>query len=352
MTRTLGSELKRADGRPSGFDYLRLGLAVSIVAWHTLAVCYGPQTEAPLWMQWFRPGPFFIIPAFFALSGFLVAGSLERNSIRSFVTLRVIRIAPALAVEVIVSALVIGPLLTGLDLSAYFQDVLFRRYFLNLVGYIQYFLPGVFTDQPAPWVNLQLWTVPYELECYVAITVLAILGITKRPPLLLMAAIAAAVVLTVNGIVRTPPAMDGAMPGRGLVVAFLIGVAFYRLRDAVPLSRIALAASLAAYVVLCFFPQTVFLSAVPAAYVTIYFGLLNPSRLPLVKSADYSYGIFLYGYPIQQSMSFLFPELRVPLLNFAVTLPVVCALAWLSWTLVESKILARRKAIIGRVESL
>lgn len=77
MTKTLGSALKRAEDRPSGFDYLRLSLAVSIVAWHTIAVCYGPQAEAPLWTQWFRPLPFFIIPAFFALSGFLVAGSLN-----------------------------------------------------------------------------------------------------------------------------------------------------------------------------------------------------------------------------------------------------------------------------------
>ncbi len=350
MTKTLGSALKRAEDRPSGFDYLRLSLAVSIIAWHTITVCYGPQAEAPLWTQWFRPLPFFIIPAFFALSGFLVAGSLERNSIGAFVVLRVIRIAPALAVEVLVSALIIGPLVTRFDLSAYFQDHLFQRYFLNLFGYIQYFLPGVFTDQPAPWVNLQLWTVPFELECYVAVTILAALGVTRRPSVLLLVAVAAAFVLTVNAVFRSPPTMEGAIPGRGLVVAFLVGVALYGMREVVPFSRAAFLASLIAYIGLCLFPQTLFLSVIPAAYVTVYVGLLNPPRVLLVKGADYSYGIFLYGYPIQQTVSFFLPELRLPLFNFMMTLPVVCLLAWMSWVFVESKVLSQRKGIIRFIE--
>lgn len=250
----------------------------------------------------------------------------------------------------LVSALIIGPLVTRFDLSAYFQDHLFQRYFLNLFGYIQYFLPGVFTDQPAPWVNLQLWTVPFELECYVAVTILAALGVTRRPSVLLLVAVAAAFVLTVNAVFRSPPTMEGAIPGRGLVVAFLVGVALYRMREVVPFSRAAFLASLIAYIGLCLFPQTLFLSVIPAAYVTVYVGLLNPPRVPLVKGADYSYGIFLYGYPIQQTVSFFLPELRLPLFNFMMTLPVVCLLAWMSWVFVESKVLSQRKGIIRFIE--
>lgn len=66
---------------------------------------------------------------FFALSGFLVAASFERTkTLGMFYGLRAIRIYPALAFDTIVSALILGPLFTGLPLSSYFSDPLFLRY--------------------------------------------------------------------------------------------------------------------------------------------------------------------------------------------------------------------------------
>jgi peptidoglycan/LPS O-acetylase OafA/YrhL len=122
-----------------------------------------------------------ILPMFFALSGFLVAGSLERcRTLVGFLSMRALRILPALAMEIVLSALVLGPLVTDLPTAAYFGDPEFARYFLNIIGDIHYHLPGVFVTNPLASVNQQLWTIPFELECYVALAVLASLGLHRQ----------------------------------------------------------------------------------------------------------------------------------------------------------------------------
>src|SRR5258708_3061988 len=110
---TIGRRILESTGNTSGFDYLRLILAFSVLGWHTIPLCYGKEFAAQV-----LAGPIgnlvrLVLPMFFALSGFLVAASLERSSsLRVFLGLRGLRILPALTVEVLLSALILGPLLT------------------------------------------------------------------------------------------------------------------------------------------------------------------------------------------------------------------------------------------------
>lgn len=338
--------------RPSGFDYLRLYLSVSIVAWHTIAISYGHAVEQPLWTSWWRPLPFFLVPSFFALSGFLVAGSLERNTIPAFLTLRILRIFPALTVEVLVSALLIGTFVTTLPLSAYFHHGDFWRYFLNMVGDIHYVLPGVFTDQPSPYVNLQLWTVPYELDCYAVITLLAVATLTRRPNLLFLAVMAGTLAYVVKPFIVTTAIRVDALQGKPLTICFLFGVTIYFLRSKIPYHVGLFAMAVAAYLATCYFPKIAILAALPVAYITVFIGMLNPTRNLLIRGANYSYGIYLYGYPVQQLVSYLFPTHRNPLFNFAVSLPLIVVLAMASWELIESPVLDRRKAVLALIPSM
>jgi peptidoglycan/LPS O-acetylase OafA/YrhL len=179
--RSVEEALERAGGRPTGFDYLRLVLSVAVIAIHETAICYGYEAESRFTEGPVRPLIAIILLMFFSLSGFLVAGSLERcRTLVMFMGLRAIRIMPALAVEVLLSALILGPLLTSFSLYQYVSDPLFARYFLNLIGDVQISLPGVFTNTPSPNVNPQLWTVPFELLCYIALGVLAAIGVTRH----------------------------------------------------------------------------------------------------------------------------------------------------------------------------
>jgi peptidoglycan/LPS O-acetylase OafA/YrhL len=347
---TIEKQMAQVGARPAGFDYMRLILSVMIIVFHSVAVCYGRDAETALWTSWYSPALYFMVPCFFALSGFLVAGSLERNSISAFVTLRVIRIFPALTVEVLVSALLIGPMVTTLGLSEYFSSGEFFKYFRNIVGDIQYRLPGVFSDHPSDVVNSQLWTVPFELECYLAIVVLALLGFVRRPRWLFAVTIGLVVVLTAKTYFVGP--IWPFMPGRGLMACFLFGVALFRLRGLIPYSVFLLFFSLVIYYALYSFNVTRLFTTLPVAYITIFLGLQDPRRLLLVKGADYSYGMYLYGYPVQQTVYYFFPQARTPYLNATVSLMFAAMLAYVSWTFIEAKVVGQKKVAVSFVSSL
>ncbi len=79
MRSTVGFYWNTAEGRPAGFDLLRIALAMVLVFWHSFPLSYGLSANNDGWTGPVRPLIFFIVPSFFALSGFLVAGSLQRN---------------------------------------------------------------------------------------------------------------------------------------------------------------------------------------------------------------------------------------------------------------------------------
>ena len=347
---TLGDRLKRTGGRPAGFDVLRLGLAAAVIIQHGVNVTQGQAAADALfrsgWRALFEP----VLPMFFALSGFLVAGSLFRcRSLIGFCGLRLLRIVPALAVEVGLSALLLGPLLTVLPLAAYVADPAFGAYLLNIFGLIHYELPGVFLTNPDPrTVNAQLWTVPYELECYLALAGLAMLGLPWRR-LWFVAAVVALQILLVCAMLTAPATLEITVPGRALVLCFLAGVALFLFKERIPWhgGLFLLAAGLGE--ALLWMPGGSALVAWPAAYATIYLGLLSPPKPAFLFDGDYSYGLYLYGFPIQQTLASLWPGMPAVVNAFAALL-LAFGFAQLSWRLVERRALMLRPTL-HRIEN-
>lgn len=342
---TLEDRITEAGNRPSGFDYLRLILATLVVVSHTVNVCYGIPYTGSVWTSPVRPFLAIILPMFFALSGFLVAGSLERcRTLISFLGLRVLRLVPALAVDTMLAAFVIGPIFTVVAYDQYFTDPRFFRYFLNIVGEIHYTLPGVFERNPWPdAVNQQLWTLPYELKCYAAIAGLALIGFVRHARRFLMFLVASAVAIVVVYVfVRGAQALT-TVPGSVLVECFLVGIGGYLLRGRIVWSLALFVASSVLTLVLLSVPAGDYFAAIPITYVTIYIGLTEPRRVKLISSGDYSYGIFLYGFSIQQSVVALLGVTgTIWYVNLAIALPVTCAFAAFSWWCVEKPALLLR----------
>lgn len=343
---TFAGRLAATDGRPSGFDYMRLVLALGVIGWHGSTVSYGLDALAGPWQRVLSPLALLIVPMFFALSGFLVAGSLERSkTLIGFLGLRVFRIMPALSVEVLLSALILGPLLTTYDLADYVTDREFSLYFWNMVGHIHYLLPGVFEDNPVRSVNGQLWTVPYELVCYIVLSVLAVSGIFRRRPLLLGFLCAYYVAQLANTALRPSTDYQGA-GGSSVVMAFVAGLVMFGYRDRIVWSKALFAVALIASVALpLFVPKGVRFVAVPVAYMTVYLGLLDPPRSRVLLSGDYSYGLFLYGFPVQQAVWAMIPYAREWHTNVLVSLPCAVVIAVTSWWLVEKPVLGQRDKI-------
>lgn len=349
---SLGERLTATEGRPSGFDYLRLGLAVSVVIDHSIVMTYG--SDEGLYMSPLRPFLRAIVPMFFALSGFLVAGSLERSkTLLFFFGLRAIRIYPALVVEVLLSAVLIGEAVTTLPLADYFRNPLFFSYLLNVFGDIHYKLPGVFLNNPRPEVvNAQLWTVPFELFSYVALgcLVLAANGVGVRRKTLISLSILGLIFADLS--VRfyrhrwdLPAIVEFNFRGPLLVVCFLAGVSLYFHRDRIMWSFRLFVGSLAASIALLWFvPLGDYPGSLTLTYVTVYLGLTNSKRLTLIKGADYSYGIYLYSYVVQQLFAYLAAP-RFWWINALICIPASACLAAFSWHVIEKPAQNLRKPL-------
>ncbi len=79
------------------------------------------------------------------------------------------------------------------------------------------------------------------------------------------------------------------------------------------------------------------------AYVTVFLGATKLPAIPFFRRGDYSYGIYLYGFPIQQAIVAI-TNTRDPFVLFALTVVPVTALAVVSWHVVEKPTLKLRKA--------
>ncbi len=331
----------------SGFDYMRLVLAAAVLLWHSHAVVHG--FEAGRLIQGTPAGilPRLVLPMFFSLSGFLVASSLERTrSLRVFLTFRAMRILPALAVEVALSSMLIGPLVSQVDFAQYLQSPVFHRYLLNMVGDISFHLPGVFLTNP--WsgiVNASLWTVPYELECYILLIVVQVSGLSRRPlgPLVVTMVLSLCFLLFFRKHSVDALAID-PVPGRMLVLSFLAGISLQAARRAIPYSMLLGFVAAVVGVACLSQPALQFLAPLPIAYVTVWLGLRNPPRNRLLLGGDYSYGLYLYGFVVQQGLMFVFGNgFHSTLLLFAVALAVTSLVAYGSWHMIERPVLRLKR---------
>jgi peptidoglycan/LPS O-acetylase OafA/YrhL len=339
---SLADQLALSRNRPAGFDYMRIALAAAVICLHSANVTLGLGRAMEI-VGHFRTVNAMILALFFTLSGFLVTASLLRcKSLLSFIGLRVLRIAPALVVETTLSAVIIGPIFTAIPLAQYFADSRFHVYFLNVVGDMHFELPGVFLHNPAPdLVNAQLWTVPYELWCYAMLALLAATTICFNRVLYLGFLVFAQIGLVCYDIYHSDELFIHLRPHL-LVFSFLLGVGFYLWRDKVPFNRAACLFAL----VLCAAGMAggrgdaIFV--VPAAYVACYLGLMNPRRSWIVSSGDYSYGMYLYGFVIQQCVAAVGPSVQCWYLNVLISLPIAFGVAVASWHLVEKHALRLR----------
>ncbi len=357
---TLGARLEHYRGLGPGFDFLRIGLACAIVVFHA----YWLSGDTYLRTTGFWFGEYALVPMFFALSGFLISGSALRLTLYNFLLNRGLRILPALAVDVVFCALVIGPVMTTFALSKYFADPDFFRYFLNVTGWMHYHLPGVFSTLPTYRVNGSLWSVPYEMLCYGIISCLILSKAMLNPRailaviLIFMATglVAELVQSHISNLVFTVLRFLLISRGGQTITAFLMGIGLYVYRDRIPYSWPLLGLS----VVICGFAIAYLETAdiehvlnrflvLPAlVYITVFLGL-TPIPVPaFLRKGDYSYGVYLYHAPLLQVLISLAPGVFLkagsgPAFLTLFGIPAVGIFAAFSWHNVEKPVLGLRK---------
>lgn len=297
------------------------------------------------------------VDIFFVASGFLVTQSiLTRGSLVAYSISRGLRIYPALIVVVCLSALVLGPLVTALPASEYFSTrSVFSYIFFDASAldpfHTRFELPGVFTGNPYPAVvNASLWTLPWEVWMYILLAGIFVARLLRSAGLatiwlLLMAGHAASMFDIIDFGLRGEIALR-------FLSYFFTGALFYRYRDMLPLTPFRQAILTAVFVVVTLMARNAVLLPIFLAHTTLFLALHKPLVVKrLSKGADFSYGLYLYAYPVQQLLVMALgphdPYLHT-LLAFALTVP----LAAFSWYLIEKPALALKPILIARSDSL
>lgn len=341
-TPTLG-ELHRLCGRQNNFTLIRVVLAAAVIYGHSYALSPRPGRQE-FAAQLFKPYNMYsgsvAVLAFFLVSGFLVAASLvSRGSVIQFLKARVLRIYPGLAVCILLLTFVLGPLATQVPKSQYFSDpqiLDFLKHNLTLLDGVRFYLPGVFQQNPVPAVNGSLWSLPVEVKLYLVLSLLGLLGILRSR------AVTNVVVFSlVVAWILKPARFDFLIPGPaapGWALMFAIGVLLYLNRDSVPLNKGILGAFFFIAVVMYGTDRFPIAFGAFLAYATFWVAYVPKLSWP-EWLGDNSYGIYIYGYPVQQAVKCLMPSAS-PLTNTAVALPITFLIALASWHYVEKPALS------------
>lgn len=325
-------------GRENNVLALRYAAAATVILFHCYALT-GRWLEEPVYAS-FAPLNLAVlgVEVFFVLSGFLVTQSwLARPAVVPYTAARVLRIYPALVAATIFTIAVAGA--TGaLPWREYLASPVTWRFFVRTASGFDVTdrLPGAFLDNPFPLAaNGSLWTLPVELRLYVALGIAGVLGLLVRPRA--WAAVAVALVVVASAWPGIVPLAPDSLGTRIAALLFLLGSLACVWQRHVPLSLPA--AALAIAVVFADARGDVRggpLFALLLAYVVLVVAYHPALRVRSVgRAPDYSYGLYVYAFPIQQAIVWAKRDIS-PGLLFVSAAAATLAVAALSWHLLES----------------
>jgi peptidoglycan/LPS O-acetylase OafA/YrhL len=334
--------------RPNNFDLLRLAFAGSVMLFHIPTL--SGEAELRVLSQAFSAD--IAVKAFFVISGYLVMMSWERSaSLRDYAGKRVRRIYPAYAAVVLLCALV-GAWLTVAPVEAYFGADLARYCAANLafLNFLAPTLPGVFDGQPFSEVNGALWTLKIEVMYYLCVPALAwtMTRLGRWRTLMGLYALSLAWVLAMRATYAAHDdgiwlQLERQLPGQ--LRYFLVGVAWYFVRDTMRWRVWIGAAALAAFIatrVAVMAPLNLVLEPIALGTLVIFAANGLPYLGNLARFGDLSYGVYIIHFPVIQTAVWMGLFVDKPWSAAVLSIALVVAAAALSWHAVERPFLERR----------
>jgi len=337
------------DLRTNNFDFLRVLLAISVVWSHSFGLYFGTEENEPISILLngvYNTGNI-AVRAFFCISGFLITASyLRNNSLYSYFCKRILRIYPGYIVCVMICSFIVIPAFSTsvtLDLTQVMRTIA-ASFFLD----DEFPQSNAFESHPLTAINGSLWSISYEFWCYIGIAVLGVFKLLERRQLVSLIAVA----FTMSGVFLDVYDLN---PGLGIIgdiigwpylwtsvaPCFLSGSLIYLYKEKLPRDARTLVFLVTCAVVSSQFSSILTHAIFPycLAYLVFYFSY-SKLKMPDAKYGDFSYGTYLYGFPIQQM-------LLTAGLPFVVYVPTAMSLSLiagvLSWWVIERHFLRRPK---------
>jgi len=355
-------------GNRNSLGLLRLVLASVVILDHAFPL--GGFGTDPFWALTNNQASLgsIAVGGFFAISGYLIAKSGMSGDVVQFMWRRTLRIFPAYWLVLIVTAAIVGPLIWLAD------GHVFVDYFtFGPAGPVHYFIAnwnlnigtyGIYdllTDT-TPYgreiggsaFNGSIWTLIYEWNCYLIIAVMVLFGVFTRARILVP--IVAGYFLVLQVVLATNPAALATIAPRlvdqytiSLGFAFMVGSVLAVYSTKIPFdNRLGILSALVFLFALRYGGFST-IGTVAGVYLVMYLAARLPRQVQWIGAKnDYSYGVYIYGFLVQQVTAYLgwYKLGYVPWVVICFAISFGCA--WISWHLVEKRAMSLKNWGPGR----
>lgn len=332
--------------RKNNFDLIRLLAAIVVLIAHL-----APKSQDAAFVTLTNIfNPKVAVDSFFIISGFLIFRSFENtSSLKSYIQKRAKRILPAYVAVIVIFAFALY-FVSSVSFREYFNIEFVKYIFFNLItlNFLQSTLPGVFVDNPyTSAVNDPLWTIKVEIMFYIVVPFIAyILHKTNKvfaiSIIYLLSILYSTVVVQLVDLLSPEMLIQLEQQLPGQMAFFISGAFLYYFYDKFK-DNVMLLLPIATLIITVhnLVAQVYFLYPLALAVIVIYFCLIFKYLGNFGKYGDFSYGIYIWHFPILQ----IFTHFRLfdhPWLGIPLVLACVFLVSYLSWHLIEKPFLARK----------
>jgi peptidoglycan/LPS O-acetylase OafA/YrhL len=321
----------------NNLDIFRVIAAVMVIYGHAYALLPTEGSIDPIGkLLKFDYSGSLAVKIFFFLSGLVVTNSLIQNrNIKQFLISRFFRIWPAFIVVLAAMAFILGPILSQKTLNEYFSNSQVYGYFFRSIFMdVRFDLPGIFQTNAIKSANGSLWSIPLEIYAYILLILAYWSGLLNNTKIsIFLFSIILIDPLVGNKLLFTwlPQNPEITM----LAPCFAAGSLFALLKEKINVNSQLL---FSCWVLCLLFKKSSF--NFYFLYLAIFFSILFLASLDFMikikPSSDISYGLYLWGWPIQQVLAQFFPEYGIKF-NQAASIVIAICFGFASWHLIEKR---------------
>lgn len=333
--------------RTNNLNLLRLLAASLVVFSHSFPLSMGSNEFEPfrLLNGYFTFGQL-AVAIFFVISGYLITISWNRKPhFFTFCWKRLLRIYPGVIAVILFTVFIIGPIATSLNLKEYLISIPYFQMIKDMILLSQVNLPGVFIDNTYPKaVNGSLWTLMWEAKMYLMTAIFGLSKIIKvKWPVIYLTLLA----ISITYLKLTLPIIGFFI--NDYSVYYLMGTLFAIYDESIKYNLLLLTLSFFIWIMAFMTPFFTLVSILFIPYAVLYLALKSKVILQnLLETGDFSYGIYIYAFPIQQFVVHLLQNEVSPIILFILSFPVIFIFSYFSWNLIEKKSLKLKSLNINK----
>jgi peptidoglycan/LPS O-acetylase OafA/YrhL len=328
----------------NNFDFLRVVFATTVAIAHIIVL-----SDIDLFQPY--KGYFntrLAIDGFFVISGFLIAKSYENtNNFKEYLTRRIKRIVPAYFFVIMISAILFS-LISTYSINRYFFSYEFWKYLvanLTFQNYFQPCLPGVFNTNLICAVNGALWTIKIEEAFYLLVPVFYWLVRYKKINIYILSAFVYLISVAYFNYFVSIDKYRIAKQLPGALAFFVVGIMFYRnFSFLLKQKHYMILPCLILFFLEQYIFETQYLKPFTYGFMVFYFAYSFKWLNTFGKYGDFTYGIYIYHFPIIQLFVFYgFFDRYNPFVMGISVLLITLIFSILSWHLLELRFLSKNR---------